>query len=424
MQLLPSLEHEPAADVPPSDNLYVKGLLPGVTEAQLNHTFSQAGQVIELKILRYGESQECVALIRMESIEAATTAINMLDRTAPEGSVPTLVIQSHGPDPTVASDSLYVKGLPLNFPKEHVQMLFGRCGTVKRCRVLSPPPNHAAPDSAVLVQMSSVAEARQVIEEMNGRAPEGIGPQMVIRYAEPKAASPADQGDQAPTDNLYIKGLPLGTPEFLLRAIFSQFGVVARLKVLKPHGGEGEALDCAALVQMQSVDEAKVAVEALHGRVLAAPLPPMSIRYAGKDKDQQPGCNLYVARLPIAVREQQLRATFSQCGTVVRLRLLVQPGRPETHALVQMSLVEEAALAITKLHGTPPDSLGPTLVVRYATARAISEKDAYSADGDGNEAPGWDNASDGGQWDNTSDVVNDDHPADDVPPTVTDDEDR
>lgn len=189
----------------------------------------------------------------------------------------------------------------------------------------------------------------------------------MIRFAEMKEAS--EQPQQTPSDNLYVKGLPLGTPDFLLRAVFQQYGTVSRLKILEPWGGE--ALDCAALVQMATVDEAKAAVEALHGRVLAAPLPPMRVRYAGKD--QEPGANLYVAGLPITIHEQQLRVTFAQCGNVVRLRLLVQPGRPETHALVQMSTAEEAEKCIETLHGVPPESLGPTLVVRYATSRNKEE---------------------------------------------------
>merc|ERR1719329_1525521 len=97
--------------------------------------------------------------------------------------------------------------------------------------------------------------------------------------------------EQAPTDNVYVKGLPLGTPDFLLRAVFAQFGSVVRVKVLEDKGGE--AADCAALVQMSSLDESKAAVEALHGRVLATPMSPMRVRFAGKD--QEPGANLYVA---------------------------------------------------------------------------------------------------------------------------------
>lgn len=357
----------------PSDNLYVKGLPPRITETQLHRTFSKAGKVVELKILRYGDSLECAALVRMANVEAAKASIDMLNGKAPEGAVPPLTIRYHGKDPSAVSDNLYVKGLPLNFTQDMLHLLFGQCGTMRRSRILMPPsrelPEDATLDSAALVQMSSVEEATRAIQMLNGTVPEGVGPQMVIRFAEAKTGATATSGasnEQTPTDNLYVKGLPLSTPDFLLRAVFAQFGNVVRLKILEPRGGE--ALDCAALVQMASVDESKAAVQALHGRVLAAPLPPMRVRFAGKD--QQPGSNLYVAGLPITIHEQQLRATFARCGTVVRVRLLVQTGRPETHALVQMASFEEAENAIRTLHGTPPENLGPTLVVRYATNRA------------------------------------------------------
>jgi len=281
--------------------------------------------------------------------------------------VPPLTIRYHGKDPSVASDNLYVKGLPLNFTQDHVHLLFGQCGTVRRSRILLPPPSHVAVDSAALVQMASAEESTRAIQMLNGRVPEGVGPQMAIRFAELRVAGGSDAPDQTPSDNLYVKGLPLGTPDFLLRAVFAQFGTVVRLRVLEPR--KGEALDCAALVQMASVEDAQAAVQALHGRMLAAPLPPMRVRFAGKESEQQPGTNLYVAGLPVAIHEQQLRASFEQCGTVVRFRLLVQPGRPETHALVQMSTLEEAERAIEKLHNHPPESLGPTLIVRYATNR-------------------------------------------------------
>jgi len=108
----------------------------------------------------------------------------------------------------------------------------------------------------------------------------------------------------------------------------------------------------------------------LNGHVLAAPLPPMRVRYAGKD--QAPASNLYVAGLPLSVQEPQLKAIFARCGSVVRLRLLKQPGRLETHALVQMSTAEEATEAIKQLNGVPPEGsmFWPTLVVRFATNRA------------------------------------------------------
>jgi len=354
-------------NVVPSDNLYVKGLPMGIAESQLQSTFSRAGKVVEMKILTYPDSKECSALIRMGSIEDASAAIDALNGTAPDGSVPSLTIRFHGKG-SPSGDNLYVKGLPLDFSQEDLQELFGSCGTVRRCKILPPPPKHAAQDSAALVQMGSPHEAHRVIEVLSGRVPSGVGPQMSIRFAEPKAD--ADQCEQIPSDNIYAKGLPLGTPDFSLRAVFSQFGTVVRLKVLEPK--EGKAMDCAALVQMSKVSEAKAVVEGLNGQVLSAPaMAPMRVRFSGKE--QAPGSNLYVAGLPLAVQERQLREAFGSCGTVVRLKLLQQPGRVETHALVQMATVAEAEQAIGRLNGKPPPQgacFGPTLVVRYATKRA------------------------------------------------------
>jgi len=311
---------------------------------------------------------ECAALVRMDSVGSAKAAIDELNGTMPEGAVPPLTLSYHGKDPSVRSDNIYVKGLPLNLTQDHLHLLFGQCGTVKRSRVLPPSSQYEATDSAALVQMSSPDEAAKAIQMLNGRVPEMVGPQMIIRFAEPKAQA---ENKHPPSPNLYVKGLPLGTPDFLLRAVFVQFGTVVRLKVLEPRGNE--AMDCAALVQMVDTEAAITAVESLHGRVLAAPLPPMRIRFAGKD--QEPSANLYVAGLPTTILEQQLRATFAMCGNVARLRLLVDGGKPETHALVQMGSTDEAQAAIDKLHNQPPESTGPTLIVRYAAEKPKKEED-------------------------------------------------
>merc|ERR1719221_1877509 len=128
---------------------------------------------------------------------------------------------------------------------------------------------------------------------------------------------------------------------------------------------DGNAKDCAALVQMSSVEEATKALEALHNKVLAAPMPPMRVRYAGKE--EKPGSNLYVAGLPLGIQEFQIRLTFEKCGTIARLRLLTQAQQPETHALVQMLSQAEAEHAIKTLNGQPPESVGMALIVRYAS---------------------------------------------------------
>merc|ERR1719428_1092878 len=87
------------------------------------------------------------------------------------------------------------------------------------------------------------------------------------------------------------------------------------------------------------------------------------------------------------MQEQQLRQTFAGCGNIVRLKMLVDSNRPETHALVQMASTEEAQAAIDKLNGQPPESMGPTLIVRFATDRPKKTKEGEDDDEEGEDDP-------------------------------------
>eukprot|EP00929_Paragymnodinium_shiwhaense_P081207 TRINITY_DN4243_c0_g1_i1.p1 TRINITY_DN4243_c0_g1~~TRINITY_DN4243_c0_g1_i1.p1 ORF type:complete len:764 (-),score=227.24 TRINITY_DN4243_c0_g1_i1:236-2527(-) len=349
----------------PSSNLYVRGLPLTITEGQLHRTFNKVGKVVELKILRYADSQECSALVRMDSVESATAGIDTLNGSAPEGVVQTLRVSFQGKGATTPSDNLYVKGLPPDCTSDDLQMLFSQCGTVRRCCLLPPGSNATtASDAVALVQMSSTNEASKAIQALNGKLPPGAKPQMWIRFAEAKSQN--DKELMEPTNNLYVKGLPLGTPNYLLRCIFGQHGTVTWLRVMAPKD-PSESGDCVALVEMSTVEEAKAAVEALHGKVLSAPQPPMRVRFAGKE--QKPGANLYIAGLAPTIQEQQLHQTFEKVGKVVRLRLLEKAESAETHALVQMGSLEEAEKAIEELNDVCPDSSGPMLIVRYARER-------------------------------------------------------
>lgn len=348
----------------PSDNLYVKGLRPRITESQLVNTFAKAGKVLELKIFRYSDSQEAAALIRMGSVEDAQRAIEMLQGTCAEGSASSITVKYHvkgGAD----SDNLYVRGLPLNLSKDAIDNIFGQWGVVKRSRILIPPKEQAAVDTAALVQMATPEQAATVIQVLHGRQLDNSGPTMQIRFAEQRAAPNPQSHSAAPTDHLHVRGIPLGTPEIALRGAFGQFGTVQRLKVSEPT--DGETTDCSAWVQMSSPEEATEAMRALSGSILPEQHVSMRVRYSGKD--QVPGSNLYVAGLPLNVQEHQVRECFARCGSVVRLRLLVQKGRSETHALVQMSSQEEAEIAIQQLQGSTMESLGSPLVIKYATGR-------------------------------------------------------
>jgi len=351
---------------PPSDNLYVKDLPPGITEDEVHATFSKVGSVVECRVLRWDSASGSAALVRMASPELAARARAQLSGTVHENCLQPLQVQLQEKNGENVEDHLYVKGLHCTSTTDQLHTLFGRFGEVKWCRILPlpfQPRSGNVPDVAALVQMASGSEAQYAIEGLNGRTSAELGQPMTVRFAESKHGG--ETGEAKPNNNIYVKGWPVGFPDFLLQSIFSQFGSVVRLRLLE--NPDPDQPTCAALVQMSRVEEAAVAVRQLHGRTLNLTVPPMHVRYAGKDQGHSD--NLYISSLPRTVTETQLRSTFNKYGEIKRLRLLQQPGSQETHALVQLSSPQLAAQALRELDGATPAFKGPTLYVAYANKR-------------------------------------------------------
>merc|ERR1719181_1607424 len=102
---------------------------------------------------------------------------------------------------------------------------------------------------------------------------------MVVRFAEMQSNN-SERPEAKPNTNLYVKGWPVGFPDFLLQTIFQQHGQVVRLRILE--NPDPEQPTCAALVQMAREEEASTALKALHRQTVSAPVPPMRVKHAGR----------------------------------------------------------------------------------------------------------------------------------------------
>lgn len=159
--------------------------------------------------------------------------------------------------------------------------------------------------------------------------------------------------DAAPSDNLFVAGLPLDITEEHLRNVFGAYGSVAQCKVLPPNTARS---DRAALVRMASMDQAVWIVENVNRSVPAGLSVPIVVRFADL-LPPSPSDNLFIAGLPLEVTEQTLWEIFRSYGSVTRLRLLPPTaGKPDRAALVQMSDTNQAKWIVENLNQrTPPD---------------------------------------------------------------------
>lgn len=265
-------------------------------------------------------------------------------------------------------------------------------------------------DATALVRMGSLEEAQAAIQGLDGAvvglpATHAPAPRAQTSWQQPAISAwtptqryPAPQaapgnamgltvrfhgrGDYAPpSDNLYVKGLPGAVSEEEVRGLFESLGQVVSVRIMQPRA---PATDATALVRMGSLEEATAAVGALNGGVVAAapaaqtwpsspattwkqaaPAPVqqfgeaqgvsdprgLEVRFHGP-KGSPASDNLYVKGLPGWSGEEEVRALFGQCGTVVSVRIM-QPRPPATDAaaLVRFSTMEEATVAVSLLHG-------------------------------------------------------------------------
>jgi RNA recognition motif-containing protein len=354
----------------PHDNLYVKNLPPGIKEDEVIKTFSQAGEVVECRVLSWDGVSECAALVRMSNVEQATKAKELIHGKVHENCHQKLSVALQQKGGESVPDHVFVKGLHCTTTQDQLQKAFSVVGEVKWTKILplpfAPNPTKLA-ECCGLVQFSKAEEAEAAIEKFNNEVCPDVGLTTIVRYAEVQST---EKPEQKPNSNLYVKGWPVGFPDFLLQSVFQQYGQVVRLRLLE--NPDPEQPTCAALVQMSREDEAAAALKALHGQTVSPQVPSMHVKHAGKD--QSPSGNLYVTSLPRTITEEEIRETFKKFGEVKRLRLLNQEKSPELRALVELESTEIAAQAVRELDNTVPVFKGPVLYIQYASKSPAGRK--------------------------------------------------
>mmetsp|Transcript_11998 Transcript_11998/g.19696 ORF Transcript_11998/g.19696 Transcript_11998/m.19696 type:complete len:945 (-) Transcript_11998:60-2894(-) len=349
----------------PHDNLYIKNLPPGIKEDEVIKMFGTEGDVVECRVLNWDGFSECAALVRMGSVEQATAAKEKYNGKVHENCLQTLSVALQQKSGSTVPDHVHVKGLHCTTTQEQLSEVFSKVGEVKWSRVLPmpfwPTPGKL-PECTGLVQFATPEQAEAAVAEFDGKVNDGVGVKMSVRYADEKVA---EKPEAKPNSNIYVKGWPVGFPDFLLQSVFQKYGQVIRLRLLD--NPDPEQPTQAALVQMAREEEATAALKALHGKVAPTPVPAMRVKHAGRDG--QPSGNLYVTSLPRTITEQQIRETFKKYGEVSRLRLLNQEKSPELRALVELSSPQLAQQAVRELDNSAPVFTGPMLYIQYASKR-------------------------------------------------------
>jgi RNA recognition motif-containing protein len=201
-----------------------------------------------------------------------------------------------------------------------------------------------------------------------------LQPSQSAQPSQAPLAQQAGQAGQAPTPhpNLFVRGIPLGWTEEQLVDLFSMYGELTSLRLVK-HSVRKSSLGY-GFVRYRNAADATKAINALHGKTMdghtlqvkqadADAGPPSTSSVSGLT----PCDTLYIKHIPLSFSKEHLKQLFGQHGTVVDVKEFpcLDQFRGSS-ALVKMDSVASAMTAIKHIHGMKPEGWLHNIIVRFA----------------------------------------------------------
>eukprot|EP00027_Filamoeba_sp_ATCC50430_P017596 CAMPEP_0168564854 /NCGR_PEP_ID=MMETSP0413-20121227/13483_1 /TAXON_ID=136452 /ORGANISM="Filamoeba nolandi, Strain NC-AS-23-1" /LENGTH=404 /DNA_ID=CAMNT_0008596585 /DNA_START=39 /DNA_END=1253 /DNA_ORIENTATION=+ len=179
--------------------------------------------------------------------------------------------------------NLFISSLPPEVDDASLIKLFSPFGKIVSAKVMVDL-NTKVSRGFGFVKYSTLDEAKLAIQQMNGEALGGKN--LVVQYAESKGTTTPSSTTQlgTPSNNLYIKGIPLNMTEDQLYSLFSPYGTITSHKILRDlQSGMSRGLGFVAFEQQQA---AQYAISALNGYIFPGTFKGIVVRYADTEEEK------------------------------------------------------------------------------------------------------------------------------------------
>mmetsp|Transcript_57647 Transcript_57647/g.187287 ORF Transcript_57647/g.187287 Transcript_57647/m.187287 type:complete len:596 (+) Transcript_57647:171-1958(+) len=265
-----------------SDNLYIKGLPPGIDDRRMKLMFTKYGDVASVKVLEAsGMHGDSIALMRMGHVEQAKWIVENLNGTTPDGMTKPLIIRYADTPDTKSKRQAKGAGKAAQFAAAAAAAASASGGDLS-----------AAIDQASAVLMGGRDRASS-LRSAPYPHPKHTGPP----YGGPKAlefmravgetvsgvkAFPdATRPDGTDPAHLYVAGMPPTANDLFLYHVFAPFGGIRSVNMSRDEGGYCKGW---GWVRFGLPSDADLAILTLSGN----PLPDGSILNVSVAKPQQP----------------------------------------------------------------------------------------------------------------------------------------
>lgn len=344
-------------------SLYVGDLDQSVTDSQLYDLFNQLGQVVSVRVCRDLTTRRSLGYgyVNYSNPQDAARALDMLNFTPLNGK-PIRIMYSHR-DPSIrksGSGNIFIKNLDRGIDHKALHDTFSAFGNILSCKVATDPSGQSK--GYGFVQFDTEEAAQKAIKELNGMLLNDkqvfVGP--FLRKQEREGAI-----DKTKFNNVFVKNLSESTTEEDLNRIFSEFGALTSVAVMREADGKSR---CFGFINFENADDAARAVECLNGKKFddkewyvgkaqkkSEREVELKTRFEQSMKeaaDKYQGANLYIKNLDDSISDDKLKELFSQFGIITSCKVMRDPnGISRGSGFVAFSTPEEASRALVEMNG-------------------------------------------------------------------------
>nr|XP_037838665.1 polyadenylate-binding protein 1-like isoform X1 [Chlorocebus sabaeus] len=347
----------------PLASLYVGDLHPDVTEAMLYEKFSPAGPILSIRVCRDVATRRSLgyAYINFQQPADAERALDTMNFEMLKGQ-PIRIMWSQR-DPGLRKSgvgNIFIKNLEDSIDNKALYDTFSTFGNILSCKVECD--EHGSRGFG-FVHFETHEAAQQAINTMNGMLLNDR--KVFVGHFKSRREREAELGARAlEFTNIYVKNLPVDVDEQGLQDLFSQFGKMLSVKVMRDNSGHSR---CFGFVNFEKHEEAQKAVVHMNGKEVSGRL-----LYAGRAQKRverqnelkrrfeqmkqdrlrrYQGVNLYVKNLDDSIDDDKLRKEFSPYGVITSAKVMTEGGHSKGFGFVCFSSPEEATKAVTEMNG-------------------------------------------------------------------------
>jgi len=354
----------PAGPNYPLASLYVGDLDPDVTEAQLYDRFSQAGQVLSIRVCRDQITKQSLgyAYVNFHQPADAERALDTMNFD-PMGERPMRIMWSQR-DPALRKSgvgNVFIKNLDKSIDNKALYDTFSTFGNILSCKIMTDEHSNSRGYGFVHFETNEAAE--QAIKNVNNML---LNDKKVYvgRFMTKTQRAEAYGTANKRFTNVFVKNFGDVMDDVKLREMFDKYGEITSAVVAK--GDEGKSKGH-GFINFKDAASAEHAVREMHdsdfnGKKLfvgrfqkkferASALKKMHEEKKQERNNRYMGINLYIKNLDDTIDDERLRKEFVSFGTITSAKVMMENGRSKGFGFVCFSAPEEATKAVTDMNG-------------------------------------------------------------------------